>query len=340
MLLSESTKTEHIFWIFNHFVWRKVMPSVCSLFSGIGGIDLGFIQAGFDIVWANEMDAAVCRTYRYNFKNSPLVEGNIHQIPINDLPNEFEVLTAGFPCHPFSIAGLQKGFKDRDGNHFFQIAHIVAIKRPKIVFLENVPNLMGHDDGKTFLVIFNELAKLGYAVYYRVLASNEFGNLPQIRKRIYIVAVREDIADQIYQYPEPIKLTLKSSDIIHRSVKQRDIYYYTEGKMYERLLSHMKDHNAIYRITDTEVRWTKNQMCPTLTANMGTYKDRVPVVWDDYGIRKMTLRECLDFQGFPKEFYFPNTITIDDAYKQIGNSVAVPVIKRMAKQIMKILTEE
>lgn len=315
------------------------MPSVCSLFSGIGGIDLGFIQAGFDIVWANEMDAAACRTYRHNFPNTNLIEGDIKRIATSDIP-DCDVLTAGFPCQPFSIAGLQKGFKDRDGNLFFEITRIIDAKRPKVVFLENVPNLMEHDDGKTFLVVFNGLAQFGYTVYYRVLASNDYGNLPQIRKRIYIVAIREDISNRLYQYPEPIELTLKSSDIINRSVKQHDIYYYTEGKMYDRLAAHMKDRKAIYRITDTEVRWTKNQMCPTLTANMGTHKDRVHVVWDDYGIRKMTLRECLDFQGFPKEFYFPNTITIDDAYKQIGNTVSVPVIARLATKIKEMLMEE
>lgn len=315
------------------------MPSVCSLFSGIGGIDLGFMQAGFDIVWANEMDAAACKTYRHNFLNANLIEGDIKKVVASDIP-EFDVLTAGFPCQPFSIAGLQKGFKDRDGNLFFEITRIIDAKRPKVVFLENVPNLMEHDDGKTFLVIYNGLAQFGYAVYYRVLASNDYGDLPQIRKRIYIVAVREDLADRVFQYPDPIELTLKSNDIIRRSVKQHDIYYYTEGKMYDRLLDRMKDRKAIYRITDTEVRWTKNQMCPTLTANMGTHKDRVPVVWDNYGIRKMTLREALDFQGFPREFYFPKTITIDDAYKQIGNTVSVPVIKRLAAQIKEVLMED
>ena len=315
------------------------MPSVCSLFSGIGGIDLGFIQAGFDIVWANEMDAAACRTYRHNFPNTNLIEGDIKRIATSDIP-DCDVLTAGFPCQPFSIAGLQKGFKDRDGNLFFEITRIIDAKRPKVVFLENVPNLMEHDDGKTFLVIFNGLAQFGYTVYYRVLASNDYGNLPQIRKRIYIVAIREDISNRLYQYPEPMELTLKSSDIINRSVKQHDIHYYTEGKMYDRLVAHMKAGKAIYRITDTEVRWTKNQMCPTLTANMGTHKDRVHVVWDDYGIRKITLREGLDFQGFPKEFYFPNTITIDDAYKQIGNTVSVPVIARLATKIKEMLMEE
>ena len=118
------------------------------------------------------------------------------------------------------------------------------------------------------------------------------------------------------------------------------IYYYTDPQMFEHFASHMNDRMAIYRLTDTEVRWTKNRMCPTLTANMGTHKDRVHIVWDNYGIRKMTLRECLDFQGFPKEFYFPKSIRIEDAYKQIGNTVSVPVIRRIAEQIKELITEK
>lgn len=196
---------------------------------------------------------------------------------------------------------------------------------------------MEHDEGKTFLVIFNSLAQLGYTVYYRVLASNDYGNLPQIRKRIYIVAFREDLEFSSYNYPDPIELTRMSSDIINRSVKQHEIYYYTDEKMYQYLSERMKDKMAIYRITDHEVRWTKNRMCPTLTANMGTRKDRVHVVWDNFGVRKLTLRECLDFQGFPQEFYFPKTITIYDAYKQIGNTVSVPVIRRLADSIKTLL---
>lgn len=314
------------------------MPDICSLFAGIGGIDLGFIQTGFNVVWANEMDDAACKTYQHNFKTANLIEDNIKNIPADSIP-EFDVLTAGFPCQPFSIAGLQKGFKDRDGNLFFEITRIIDAKRPKVVFLENVPNLMEHDAGKTFLVIFNSLAQLGYTVYYRVLASNDYGNLPQIRKRIYIVAVREDLELGTFIYPEPIELTRMSGDIINRSVKQQEIYYYTDEKMYQYLSRRMKDKMAIYRLTDNEVRWTKNRMCPTLTANMGTRKDRVHVVWDDFGVRKLTLRECLDFQGFPHEFYFPKTITIDDAYKQIGNSVSVPVIKRLAESIKTLIEQ-
>ncbi len=303
------------------------------MFSGIGGIDIGFRQAGYSIVWANEYDAAACKTYRHYFGDSYLVEDDIRNIKIANIP-DFDVLTAGFPCQPFSVAGRQRGFGDKRGNLFFEITRIIDSKRPKVVFLENVPNLMEHDEGKTFLVIFNSLAQFGYSVYYKVMAANEYCNLPQIRKRIYIVAFRDDIADRIYQHPEPVELILKSSDIVRRSEKQNDIYYYNGTDMYQYLARNMRDKEAIYRITDTEVRWTKNKMCPTLTANMGTYPDRVPVVWDDYGIRKLTLRECLDFQGFPKDFYFPNTITIDDAYKQIGNSVCVPIVKEIARNII------
>lgn len=149
------------------------MHRVCSLFAGIGGIDLGFIQAGFDIVWANEYDPAACRTSRHNLGNSHLAEADIRKISPDVIP-DFDVLTAGFPCQPFSIAGLQKGFKDREGNLFFEITRIIDAKHPKIVFLENVPNLMEHDDGRTFLVIYyNSLVQYGYSIYYRVMASNE-----------------------------------------------------------------------------------------------------------------------------------------------------------------------
>ena len=132
---------------------------VCSLFCGIGGIDIGFKQAGYDIVWANEYDAAACKTYRHNFGDSHLVEADIRKVSVADIP-DFDVLTAGFPCQPFSIAGRQRGFEDKRGNLFFEITRIVDAKRPKVIFLENVPNLMEHDEGRTFLVIFNSLLNL------------------------------------------------------------------------------------------------------------------------------------------------------------------------------------
>ena len=305
------------------------------MFSGIGGICLGFKPAGFEIVWANDIDSAACMTYRHNFGNHYLVEGDIRDIDATSLP-DFEVLTAGFPCQPFSIAGKQKGFKDKRGNLFFEITRIVDVKRPPVIFLENVANLIEHDEGKTFLVIYNSLAQFGYTVYYKVMAANNYGNLPQIRKRIYIVALRDE--EKIYHHPDPIPLKVSSDQIINRHIRKDSLYYYNGLPLYDYLKNNMWDKDAIYRITDHEVRRTKNAMCPTLTANMGTYPDRVPVVWDDYGIRKLTIRECLDFQGFPKNFEFPKEISLDDAYKQLGNTVCVPAIRRIADNIHSVLS--
>lgn len=312
--------------------------TVASLFTGIGGICLGFKQAGFDIVWANDIDSAACKTYRYNFGSEYLIEDDIKNISADKI-SDIDVLTAGFPCQPFSIAGKQLGFKDKRGNLFFEITRFIDKKRPKIIFLENVAHLVSHDNGKTFLVIYSSLAQFGYSVYYKVMSATDYGNLPQPRKRIYIIAVRSDILSA-YRHPQPFELSLKSSNIINRSKRQNDIYYY-ESKFIEdnRLKSKIYNDGYIYRLTDSGVRRTKDMLCPTLTANMGTYPNRVPIIKDDYGIRKLTLRECLDFQGFPDDFYFPNLITIQDAYKQIGNSVCVPVIKNIAEQIKNVLEE-
>lgn len=304
---------------------------VGSMFAGIGGICLGFKQAGCDVVWANERDSAACNTYRKNFGNGYLQEADISKVNPHLIP-DFDILTAGFPCQPFSIAGQQKGFKDPRGNMFFEIARIADIKKPEIIFLENVANLQEHDNGRTFLVIYNTLAELGYSVRYKIMSAAEYGNLPQTRSRIFIIAFKDDMVCDRFRFPEFIPLTVGINNIIDRSDKKHEIYYYA-GKKAERFSKHITDRNSIYQLTDYGIRKVKNNMCPTLTANMGTYPDRVPVVCDDFGIRKLTLRECLDFQGFPKEFKFPSNITIDDAYKQIGNSVSVPVVKTLCKKL-------
>ena len=287
---------------------------VCSLFSGIGGIDLGFQQAGFDIVWANEFDHDAATTYRVNFGDKYLVEKDIRQVNPHDIP-DFDVLVAGFPCQPFSIAGKKKGFGDPRGNLFFEIGRIIDIKRPSIVFLENVENLIEHDDGKTFLVIYNTLAQFGYAVKYKVLDSLDYDQCAR------------------FNYPEPIERTVQLNDILDRSVKHDDIYYYNESSFYyDEMLKTVTDNRALYKINDHGVSPRKHFICPTLTANMGTYPDRVPIIKDDYGIRKITPLECLALQGFPKDFMFKG-ISLNSAYKQCGNSVVVPVIRRIAENI-------
>ena len=159
---------------------------VASLFAGIGGICYGFKQAGAKIVWANEIDRDACKTYRYNFGDSYLVEGDIKNIGPNDIP-DIDILNGGFPCQAFSIAGYQKGFNDERGNLFFEIVRIIKVKKPRAILLENVKNLETHDNGNTFKVIKNELEKLGYHVHHKVLNTMDYGNVPQNRERIYIV---------------------------------------------------------------------------------------------------------------------------------------------------------
>ena len=308
---------------------------VCSLFSGIGGIDLGFIQAGFEIVWANEVDAAACKTYRYNLGDANLVECDIKKVSTKSIP-DFDVLAAGFPCQPFSIAGKQRGFDDRRGNLFFEITRIIDAKRPKVVFLENVPNLIEHDDGRTFLVVFNSLAQFGYDVFYKVMSANEYGNVPQARKRIYIVAVHESLNVR-YEHPDKIDLTVGIDDIVDRSDQKDDHYYYKNGMFLDKLRDVVTNKKIIYRMFDSCPKPLKSGICPTLTASMGMYDNCVPVLLDDFGIRTLTLRECLDFQGFPRAFSFPIELAAQDAYKQIGNSVCIPVVKRIAQQISEMI---
>lgn len=309
-----------------------IILRVASLFSGIGGIDLGFQQAGFDIVWANEFDKDAAKTYRHNFGPDHLVEADIRSIDPSKIP-DFDVLVAGFPCQPFSVMGFKKGFKDPRGNLFFEIARIAEAKLPKVIFLENVANLLEHDEGKSFLTIYNALVPLGYTFKYQVMDSMEYGDIPQQRTRIFIVAFLDYEQCRRFDFPEPIPLTVNMNDILDRSVLHDMSYYYDESSVYwNDLKKIVTDKRALYKIYDSGVSKKRHYFCPALTANMGTYPDRVPIILDDYGIRKITPYECLALQGFPKEFRFPK-IPLESAYKQCGNSVVVPVIRRIAVQI-------
>lgn len=304
---------------------------VGSLFSGIGGIDLGFEQAGFEIAWANDMDASACKTYRHNFPNTHLIEGDVREVDPRTLP-DIDVLVAGFPCQPFSIMGYKRGFQDPRGNLFFEISRFIDIKRPRVVFLENVRNLMEHDNGKTFLVIYNTLAQFGYSVKYKVINATDV-NVPQNRARIFIVAFL-DIEDcDRFAFPESVLLETGVNDIIDRSIKHDDIYYYGSSSRYFKTLNaKIVNKTGIYRIDDSGIATRKWDVCPTLKANMGTYHDRVPIIRDDFGIRKLTPMECLAFQGFPNSFAFKG-ISLESAYKQCGNTVCVPIIFKIAHSL-------
>lgn len=308
---------------------------VVSLFAGIGGICLGFRQAGFQICWANEKDHAACETYRHNFGDGYLIEGDIRKIDMNTLPHT-TVLAAGFPCQSFSLGGTQKGFADPRGTMFFEVIRAAAAIRPKVIFLENVENLMEHDNGKTFQTIYASLVELGYYIHYKAMATHEYANIPQTRRRIYIVAFADLEMSKKFQFPDPIPLRRSVMDLINTSEKKPDIYYYSGDTEFDRYVrGSVTDKRFLYRIFNGSIRKLTNGKCPTLTASMTTPKNAA-VLRDNHGVRRLTLKECLMFQGFPPGYYFPKTIRLEDAYKQIGNSVTVPVIKRIAEKIIKM----
>ena len=311
---------------------------VCSLFSGIGGIDLGFVQAGFEIVWANEIDKYAAETYKNNLDKSALVVGDIKKIDATKIP-DFDILVAGFPCQSFSTAGKQKGFDDVRGSLFFQVARVVEAKKPKVIFLENVENLIEHDEGKSFLTVYNALAPMGYSFKYKVMQPYEYGNVPQSRARVFIVGFADDERCSKFSFPEEIPLTNNLENLFDRSVKHSDCYYYNDSnRHYDELKWLATSKSCVYRIYDFGVSKKSYSICPTMTAYMETCNhERVPIILDDYGIRRLTPYECLKLQGFPDTFKFPKGTSMKKAYKQVGNSVCVPVVRRIAEQIKKVM---
>lgn len=313
--------------------------SCASFFAGVGGIELGFEQNGFKIVYANEMDDNAVRTYELNF-SVKVDHKKIQDVDFkHDIP-KVGVILAGFPCQSFSIAGYQKGFNDEKNGHlFFDLAKIIEDKKPYVLFLENVKNLLSHDNGNTYRVIKDTLEKLGYHVKHQVLNAMEYGNIPQNRERIYIVAFRRKSDYKNFEFPEPIKLTTKLSDVIDFNDKVDSKYYYTASNcsFFPDLKKNIKSMDTVYQWRRVYVRENKSKVCPTLTANMGGGGHNVPLVLTKYGIRKLTPHECFNLQGFPKTYKLPADMAATHLYKQAGNSVVVTVISRIAKNIKDVL---
>lgn len=308
--------------------------TIASMFAGIGGIDLAFEQAGFKTIWANEIDKYACITYRLNFGDDYLVEGDIQNIPAESVPYA-DVLVAGFPCQAFSSVGLQKGFKDPRGNLFFETARIISAMKPQVVFFENVANLVKHDNGQTFSVINSVLNELGYTVTYKIMNACEYG-IPQQRNRIYMVSFLDPLLASQFQYPESRPLTSTAFDYFDKT-RQTDYYYMDGHKKWDEMIAFMTNRNFIYRFTDWGMSKGREGICPTLLAAMGSPYERIPFFYDDFSIRKITQREAARLQGFPESFDFPIKKVPKQVYKQIGNSVCVPIVREIAENINKTL---
>lgn len=309
---------------------------VASFFAGVGGIDLGFEQTGsFETVYANEFDPYPVKTFEENF-GIKVDCRDIREVKPSEVPKDADGYCFGFPCQSFSIAGYRQGFNDEKGrgNLFFEVMRIVHENKPRFLFIENVKNLVGHDNGHTFDVILEALRVEGYKYRYQVLNAMEYGNVPQNRERIYIVAFRDEKDFARFSFPDPIPLKKKLKDIIDFKKPVDNKYYYTEGKykgdIYDKLVAAMDDPNTVYQWRRKYVRKNMSGVVPTLTANQGEGGHNVCLVKTDFGIRKMTPHECFNAQGFPKNFKLPKDVVDSRLYKQAGNSVCVSVIKRIA----------
>ena len=317
--------------------------NVGSLFAGIGGMCLAFKNAGVNILWANELDKFACQTYRANFSEHKLFEGDVRSLTGEQIKalGQTDILIAGFPCQPFSKAGLLKGFDDPRGNLFFEIIRIAKELQPKAILLENVRNLETHDDRNTFQRIRSEISKLGYSFQSNKLNAYIHSELPQNRDRIFIVGFREDIKNEIiFEFPSPVAKSESKlmSEYVDRSHKQEAKYYYTpESQYYKMFKSEITNPKSIYHLRRVYVREILGGLCPTLTANMGLGGHNVPLIKDRWGVRKLTPRECANFQGFTDKYILPKEVSNIQLYKQIGNSVAVPLVKRIADNIISAL---
>lgn len=315
-----------------------------DLFAGIGGIRMGVENAGGKCVFSSEINPKAAKVYEKNFKENPL--GDVTKINLNNLPN-FDMLCAGFPCQPFSISGKKKGFEDTRGTLFFDICRIIDGKKPKVVFLENVKHLIHHDKGKTLKTILQTLENMGYKVVYRLLNAKDFG-MPQNRERIIIIASKSknfdfnlllSIQKQAYledfldtkgefevldktEYTLLSKTTHQDSGLIFCGYRNKNIW---KKGIRENTLHLSRVHRQPNRI------YSVKGVHPTIPSQESSGRFFIYIPNDDM-VRKLTINECYRIMGFPE--YFIKDESLAESYKQIGNSVCVPMIEAVVKEII------
>ena len=296
-----------------------------DLFAGIGGIRLGFESVGGKCVFSSEFDEAACKTYEANFGEHP--SGDITKIEAEDIP-DFDILLGGFPCQAFSIIGKMEGFENETcGTLFFEIERILREKKPKAFMLENVRNLTAHDNGNTFKVILRHLEALGYTVYAKVLNALDYG-VPQKRERIIIVGFLDNV---FFRFPDPIpnELRLKLTDILEKDVDKK---YFVKQNIRESRLMRLKDPNYPKPYISHENKAGSITPHPYSSCLRAGASANYILINDE---RRPTEREMLRLQGFPDDFKI--VVSYSNIKHQCGNSVAVPVIKAVAEEMIKAL---
>lgn len=308
------------------------MLKIIDLFAGIGGIRLGFEQAfgAIDCVFSSEIDKFAVQTYAENY-GAERIYGDITKVNEADIP-EHDILLAGFPCQPFSQAGLKKGFSDTRGTLFFDIERIILAKKPRAFLLENVKQLRGHDKGRTLQIILEHLSKAGYELHVQVLSAKDFG-VPQNRERIYIVGFLEHGLG--FSFPKGHSKSANVGMVLERDVHEK----YTisdrlwQGHQRRKLENKLNGKGFGYGLFNSSSPYTN-----TISARY--YKDGSEILIEQEGKnpRKITPREAARLQGFPETFKIP--VSDAQAYRQFGNSVCVSVIREIALKMKEALNSE
>lgn len=302
---------------------------VISLFAGIGGLDTGFIENGYEVVWANDIDKYAAQTYQANY-SSPIILGDLNEINLDEIPSA-DIVIGGFPCQPFSSMGELKGFEDTRGTLFFRIVELIQNQierghKPKALVLENVRNLKHHDKGKTFKVIKKTLMDLGYKVYDQVLNSSDYG-VPQTRNRTFIVCFSNSETE--FSYPEKTDLTLTLQDLLEHDVDKK---YFLSDKILPTILSNGTGGYKAKSEIDLKIA---RPLCATMAKMHRACQDNY--VTQNGRVRRLTPRECARLQGFSDDFIIPVSDT--QAYKQFGNAVTANVSRAVALKVKEALIE-
>lgn len=307
-----------------------------DLFAGIGGMRLGFTQAGFDVVYSNDIDPKACITYRTNF--GEIDEKDIQLVDPALLP-DFDILLAGFPCQPFSMIGKRDGLADPRGQLFNEVVRFLNVRNPRAFVLENVKNLIKHNKGETYRFIKSalETAGGGYVVFETILDSQNFG-VPQHRERTYIVGIHNPHRDFSFPMSSDETGFKHVNEILEKEVEDK---YYLSQKYYDGLMAHKERHQAQGSGFGCHILDPEGVSHTVVCGNMGRERNLIQdrdLSINRQGVRKLTPREYARLQGFPEWFQFPVPTT--HAYKQFGNAVTVPVAKAMAIALKKYLQQQ
>jgi len=323
----------------DQIIYLDIQPEkyrILDLFTGTGGFSFALESLGkFETILANDCEKISQTFFSENLSAKFWLE-DIINIKVEHIP-KVDIITAGFPCQPFSIAGNQLGFQDPRSNVFWKLLEIIKYCRPKVFILENVKNLQTHDKGQTFKIIESQLTNFEprYFLRSQVINTCQVTDIPQNRERIFIVGFLDEEKAKKFSFPSITNKRRPITDFLDKKVDSK-YYYDSRFKCFGLIQSYVTKHistNTVYQYRRTVVRENKGGVCPTLTANAGTGGHNVPLILDDYGIRKLTPFECFRLQGFPENLKFPN-INDSSLYKLAGNAITVSIVQKIGANLL------